>query len=129
MMILVVEDHAIVREPLARLLRLEGYQTLCASNGNEAIAALEAGRVDLLLLDLMMPKKDGIAVLEIIRADARWRELPVIVLSGLIEGSQVERARQLSGSEVLFKAKFDVEELFERIRLTHIQAWDTAPAR
>ncbi|HET6246525.1 MAG TPA: response regulator [Tepidisphaeraceae bacterium] len=114
--ILVVEDHAIVREPLARLLRLEGYRTLCASNGNEAIDVLESGAIDLILLDLMMPRKDGVTLLEVIRLDPRWKNLPVIVLTGIVEGSQLDRARELSGDEILFKSRFTVEELFERIR-------------
>jgi CheY-like chemotaxis protein len=114
--ILVVEDHAIVREPLARLLGFEGYRTLCAGNGNEAIAALTVNPVDLILLDLMMPRKDGGSFLEQLRADPRWRELPVIVLTGVIEGSQLDRARELGVQDILYKSRFTIADLFARIR-------------
>ena len=115
--ILVVDDHAVVREPLARLLQFEGYRTFCAGNRVEAIALLERESVELILLDLMMPKKDGIAFMECLGADARWRHVPVIVLTGVIEGSLLDRASALSGGNVLQKPRFDVDELFKRIRM------------
>jgi two-component system response regulator MprA len=114
--ILVVDDHAVVREPLARLLRLEGYRTTCAGNGIEAIAAMETEPADLILLDLMLPRKDGIAFMEWLRAEPRWRDRPVIVLTAVIEGSLLDRARDLCGGDVLYKSRFTVEELFARIR-------------
>ena len=114
--ILIVEDHAIVREPMARLLRFEGYRTLCAGNGNEARALLEIEPVDLALLDIMMPKKDGVTFLEELRATPRWRSLPVILVTGVIEGSQLDRARSLGVSAVFPKARFSIDEVFARIR-------------
>src|SRR6185437_17182491 len=107
--ILVVEDHAVVREPLARLLRFEGYRTLCAGNGNEALAELQDNTVDLILLDLMMPKKDGGALLEQLRADPGWRALPVILLTGVIEGSLLDRARELRVEHILYKSRFTID--------------------
>lgn len=114
--ILIVEDHAEVREPLAKLLRYEGYQTLSAPNGNDAMALLASHPVDLVLLDLMLPKMDGLAVLQAIRADPRWQPLPVIVLTGLIEGSPFSRARELNVAAILYKSKFTVDELYSQIR-------------
>lgn len=114
--ILLVEDHNVVREPLARLLRLEGFVTVCAANGVDALAALEREPIDLVLCDLMMPKKDGVSLLEAIRADDRWRDLPVIILTGVVEGSLLERAKALNVAHVLAKAKFSVDEVFACIR-------------
>ena len=67
--ILIVDDHPVTREPLAKLLRYEGYQTVCAANGAEAMAALESGSPDLVLLDVVMPKVDGLSFLEAARHD------------------------------------------------------------
>jgi adenylate cyclase len=113
--ILIVEDHSIVREPLARLLRLEGYRALCAADGNEALAVLRSEHVDLVLLDLMMPHKGGVAFMEMLREQERWRDLPVIVLTGVLEGSALQRVRELNATDVLTKARFTVDELFARI--------------
>jgi CheY-like chemotaxis protein len=114
--ILVVDDHPIAREPLAKLLRHEGYETACASNGAEALAALNRCAADLILLDVMMPKMGGIAFLEAARRDPRWKDLPVIVLTGLLEGAELRRVRELKVCEVITKAKFTVEDLLTLVR-------------
>jgi len=124
--ILIVDDHAIVREPLARLLRFEGYQTTCAGNGNEALKALETNPADVILLDLIMPKKDGGGFLEELRANPRWRDTPVILLTGVVEGSLIDRARELGATDILYKSRFRVDELFARIRARTGEAPATA---
>ena len=114
--LLIVDDHAVVREPLARLLRFEGYETLCAANGFEALAVLETRTVDLVLLDLMIPKKDGVGFMEALRADRHHNDLPVLVLTGVIEGSSLNRVRELGAAGVLPKARFTIEELVQTIK-------------
>jgi chemosensory pili system protein ChpA (sensor histidine kinase/response regulator) len=128
--ILITEDHAEVREPLARLLQVEGFHVLTAANGAEALTVLQNITPDLLLMDLMMPRMDGITLLQIIRHDPRWRDLPVVVLTGLVDGSLLTRARELNVSALLLKSKFKVDELFTRIRqaLTAAEAAEAAAA-
>src|SRR3954471_13349351 len=69
-LILIADDHPIAREPLARLLRHEGYETACAANGLEALELLRERRPDLILLDMMMPKMGGLAFLRALRRPA-----------------------------------------------------------
>ena len=117
--ILVVDDHPITREPLARLLRYEGFQTASAGNGAEALAALESADPDLVVLDVMMPKVNGPAFLEALRGEprwARWKDVPVIVLTGAMDQTQVRRAAELGASDVILKAKFTFDQLLSRIR-------------
>jgi PAS domain S-box-containing protein len=78
--ILVAEDEPRVRDMTERVLRGAGYAVLTASNGDEAVALLETQRIDLVVLDVIMPKKDGRTVYEIIRA--RMRDVPVLFCSG-----------------------------------------------
>jgi CheY-like chemotaxis protein len=66
-LILIADDHPIAREPLARLLKHEGYETACASNGLEALDVMRERRPDLILLDMMMPKMGGLAFLRALR--------------------------------------------------------------
>ena len=89
---------------------------LTAANGAEGLAVLQHTTPDLLLMDLMMPRMDGITLLQIVRHDPRWRDLPVVVLTGLVDGSLLTRARELNVSALLLKSKFKVDELFTRIR-------------
>src|SRR5206468_1840784 len=121
--ILIVEDHAEVREPLARLLKIEGYQTFVASNGNDALKTLAAHSVDLMLLDLMMPRMDGLTLMHLVRNDARHAQVPILILTGMIEGSALAKAKQLA-TAVLFKSRFTLDELFARVR----QAIENPPA-
>jgi CheY-like chemotaxis protein len=81
--VLVADDDAEARRLLARMLALydENTEVTTASNGDEALQLLQQQDFDLLLLDIMMPRSSGLAVLEVLRKDARTRELPVIVIS------------------------------------------------
>jgi len=81
--ILVVDDDAAVRRPIARLLGFEGFQVVEASDGQEALTRLQAGPgVAAILLDLRMPVMDGWAFRAIQRSDPRFADIPVIVISG-----------------------------------------------
>ena len=121
-LILVVDDHAATREPLARLLRYEGYDTACAANGAEALAAVRERKPDLVLLDLLMPKMDGITFLNEARRDPAGAEFSVIVVTGGLNASQVRRAREMPGVvDVMSKARFTVDGLLTRIR-AHLAA-------
>src|SRR3954453_10049533 len=122
-LILIADDHPIAREPLARLLRLEGYETACAANGLEALDRVAERRPDLILLDMMMRKMNGRAFLRA-RADPRpaARGLPpVIVMTSVSDSPDVERARALGVRDVILKARFTVDDLLARVR-TQLQA-------
>ena len=83
--VLVIEDDALTRGAVARLLEHEGYATVKAANGKEGWATLYAQTPGLILLDLMMPQMDGISFLRLLRRSDRWGDIPVIVLTGLTE--------------------------------------------
>ena len=121
-LILVVDDHAATREPLARLLRYEGYDTACAANGAEALAAVKERKPDLVLLDLLMPKMDGLTFLDAARRELAGADLPVIVVTGGLNRSEIRRAEGMPGvKDVMSKARFTVDGLLERIR-AHLPA-------
>ena len=79
--VLVVDDDAKSRDVLRRTLTKEGWTVAEAANGREALDHLERGRPVLVLLDLMMPEMDGFEVLERMRRDEAWRDIPVIVVT------------------------------------------------
>jgi CheY-like chemotaxis protein len=116
-LILVVDDTALERETVARLLEIEGFQTIGASNGKEAYATLYSRKPDLVLLDLMMPEMDGIQLLGMIRRHPQWEQIPIIVLTGLSDSNKlVARARELGVEDIVSKAKFGFQDLMIRIR-------------
>jgi CheY-like chemotaxis protein len=110
--VLIVEDDADLREMMAQLLTLEGFQTEAVANGKEALEYLRtATRPDLILLDLMMPVMDGWEFRRHQRQDPRLAEVPVIVLSAL-DGS---RALDVDGTAFL-KKPLDFDHLIELVR-------------
>ena len=102
--ILVVDDNDDNRYTLTLHLDLEGYTNVeAAHDGEEAIARLEAGSFDLLLLDVMMPKVDGYQVLTWLKNHERLRDLPVIMISALAEMNSVVRCIELGAVDYLLK--------------------------
>ena len=116
--ILVVEDDPILKNLLGHTFAGK-YQTLYASDGNEALALFEQNKPSVVLLDLMLPTMDGFAVLESIRkrTDAS-KSVPIIVVSNLGQEKDKERAKSLGATEYLVKAEVSIEEIVEKIQKT-----------
>jgi chemosensory pili system protein ChpA (sensor histidine kinase/response regulator) len=114
--ILVIDDATIIREPLARLLKTEGFEIFCAADGSEAMAQLHYHGADLILLDILMPHMHGIAFLEALRSDERFKSIPVIALTGLTDTSRLTRLRELGVSTIVHKVRFTFDGLLAQIR-------------
>lgn len=109
--ILIVEDEAGLRQGLEINLRHENYETATAGDGEEAIRLFHAENPDLVLLDLMLPKKSGFEVLDHIR---KLSKIPVILLTA--RGQETDKVRGLRGGADDYVTKpFGVQELFARI--------------
>jgi CheY-like chemotaxis protein len=112
--LLVVDDNEANRDMLSRRLSREGYTVDKAANGREALEKLEAQEFDLVLLDIVMPELDGFAVLQRIRANPRWKEVAVIMISALDEIRSVVRCIEMGAEDYLPKP-FDPVLLRARI--------------
>lgn len=113
--ILVVEDDPVLKNLLGHTFAGK-YQTLYASDGNEALALFESNKPAIVILDLMLPTMDGFAVLESIRArtDA-FKTTPIIVVSNLGQQKDIERAKTLGANDYLIKAEVSIEEIVGKI--------------
>jgi class 3 adenylate cyclase len=112
--ILVVDDNAGNREMLGRRLEREGHQVQLAAGGREALELLRQQRVNLVLLDVMMPEVDGYAVLQQLKADDALRDIPVLMISAVDEIQSVVRCIELGAEDYLPKP-FDPVLLRARI--------------
>jgi class 3 adenylate cyclase len=101
--VLVVDDNESNREMLSRRLSRQGYRVEVAANGREALDVLRAQRVDLVLLDVMMPEMDGYEVLQRLKSDPALRDIPVLMISALDEIDSVVRCIQLGAEDYLSK--------------------------
>jgi CheY-like chemotaxis protein len=113
--LLVVDDHAMNRDLLARQLARHGYSVATASSGAEALAKLGTHSFDLILLDVIMPELNGVEVLQRLKADPVWAEIPVLMISALDELDSVVRCIELGADDYLAKP-FDPVLLGARIR-------------
>jgi DNA-binding response OmpR family regulator len=100
---LVVDDDAQNRDVLERYLRRRGHQVITAEHGRHALGLLAAARVDVILLDLRMPEMDGLETLKHLKADPRWREIPVLVLSAIDELDGLVRCLEAGAEDYLHK--------------------------
>jgi CheY-like chemotaxis protein len=83
--ILIVDDEQDIRTYLSTLLGDQGYETIQAKDGGDAIQKIQAGPPDLITLDISMPEKSGIRFFREIKTDDRWKHIPIIVVTGVSE--------------------------------------------
>jgi two-component system, cell cycle response regulator len=113
--ILVVEDHPDQRDLQAAVLRREGYRVITASNGIEALKALRAEQIHIVLSDVMMPKLDGFEIIKNIRGDADLKNIYIIMITARTQ--EVDRVHGLDlGADDYITKPFSFSELLARIR-------------
>jgi CheY-like chemotaxis protein len=115
--VLVVEDEPENRLLLQVILSTEGYQVVEAEDGRAALEAVERERPDIILLDVMMPGMNGYVVLERLRADPATATIPVIMLTALASGANMQRAVEM-GAQGYITKPFEPADL--------VQAMETA---
>ncbi len=125
--ILIVDDSAICREPIAAALRLKGYKTICAADGLDALAALEKAKEKpaLALLDISMPRMDGITLLAAMRKHPDYKLIPVILLTAVQDRDTILRARNLGVRDYLLKSHFSLDDMMARVK-KHIEDAESA---
>lgn len=114
--ILIVEDDEHISKVYEIKLAREGFATVLAHDGEEAVEKIVVEKPDLVLLDLMLPKKDGFGVLEDIKKNPNLANIPVIVLSNLGQQSDQDRAMALGAKEYLVKVDYPIQEVIEKVK-------------
>jgi len=115
--LLIIEDDNFLQGLEATKLKKEGYDILTASNSVEAFKIIDSKtRFDLILLDLLLPGVDGFMILEKIRQDKAFLNIPVVVFSNLSEEKDIKRATKLGISEFMVKSNFTLDELAKRVK-------------
>lgn len=114
--ILLVEDDKFLSSLLKNRIEKEGMTVIHAADGESAIDNLRATRVDLVLLDVILPKKNGFEVLEEIQSDPILRENPVFIISNLGQESDMARGRDLGAVEYYVKAQTSIDDLVTKVK-------------
>jgi CheY-like chemotaxis protein len=113
--ILLAEDDRFLRRAMEVALTKRGFKVLLAADGQEALEMLEHERPDLILLDLLMPRKTGLEVLKALRANPATTDLRVLVLSNSSKELEMNQATDLGVSGYWIKANLSLQELAERV--------------
>lgn len=114
-LVLVVDDDPHTRNLLRDLCEASGYRVVQAEDGVECLEKLPKENPDMVLLDLMMPRKDGFAVLKSMRDDARYKDIPVIVLTAMGDMDGKIRGMELGADDYVTKP-FNPREVLARVR-------------
>ena len=113
--IILVEDDNVLRDVLSQKLERSGYLVERAEDGVVATEKILETKPDLILLDILMPRKSGMQVLEELFLDPELKKIPVIIISNSGQPVEVARARELGARDFLIKAVFDPSEVLEKV--------------
>lgn len=113
--ILIVEDDEFVAEIYSTKLSEMGYDVLVVRDGQEGLTVLGRNKVDLILLDILMPVMSGIEMLEEMKKKEEWKNIPVILLTNVGEKESIEKVKGLGVKNYLIKSHFTPAEVIEKI--------------
>jgi DNA-binding response OmpR family regulator len=111
--VLIVDDEPNIVLSLEFLMKQQGYKTRVARDGDEALAEVEGFRPDLVLLDVMLPRRDGFEVCQRLRADG-WSELKILMLTAKGRDVEIEKGLAL-GADGYVTKPFSTAELVARV--------------
>ncbi|HYD34899.1 MAG TPA: response regulator transcription factor [Vitreimonas sp.] len=114
--ILVAEDDKFLGNAYRVKLAKAGYEVVLAADGNEAIEALKVSQPDVILLDLMMPIKDGFSVLTDIGSNPTWKKIPVIIASNLGQREDIDKGLKLGAIDYIVKSDMSLEDILAKIK-------------
>lgn len=125
--ILVAEDDKFLDSAYRAKLTKTGFEVQIATDGEEALTILQSFTPDIILLDLVMPKKDGFATLEELKKSDKYKHIPVIVASNLGQKEDLDKAKALGAVDYIIKSDLSLDALISKI-LETLQASKTAAA-
>lgn len=114
--ILVIEDDEFINRMYVTKIEHEGFEALSAADGEAGLQMVINNLPNLILLDLLLPKRDGLSVLAEVKRRPETKKIPVIVLTNLNQQEHVEKCFSLGAAECLIKAHFTPSEVMQKAR-------------
>ncbi|MGE5042129.1 MAG: response regulator [Candidatus Levyibacteriota bacterium] len=114
--ILIVEDDPSINKMYEDVFKLEKYDVAIAMDGQEGLEKAASELPDAILLDIMMPKVDGLLVLERLKKNEKTKHIPVIILSNLVGGTDVQHAKYFGAVKYVVKSQFLPNEIVQITR-------------
>ena len=115
--ILLVEDDPMIVKMYQRKLKMDDFELVIAFNGQEGLDALKTYQPDIVLLDIMMPKMNGLETLKILKQDERYKDIPVVILTNLGDRAEdMQKCKELGAEDYWVKANMSLEEISRRVK-------------
>ena len=115
-LILIVEDDPVLSRMYGEKFNFEGFDVVIAKDGEEGLEIALGKEIDLILLDIMLPKISGVDLLEKMRKDSKGKNIPVIALTNLADDKERGRALKLGVKEYLVKAMQTPDQVVEKVK-------------
>lgn len=114
--VLIIEDDAFMGGLLQRKFAQENYGIFNATNAESALEILKKNKIDLILLDIILPGTDGIVFLNNIKKVSEYKDIPVIITSNLGQPEEIERGLQAGAIDYIVKANTAPAEIVEKVK-------------
>ena len=114
--ILLVEDEEMLASMYKTKFSKEGFEIEVATDGEDGIAKAQAGKYDIILVDIIMPKMDGFATLKQLRAMEQYKSIPIIMLTNLGQQEDIDKGKNLGATDYMVKANFTPSQVLEKIK-------------
>ena len=114
--ILIAEDDPFVSNAYRVKLTKEGFETKMVKDGNELLKQLENYIPDLVILDLVMPNKDGFETLKELKKNQTWKNIPIIIASNLGQNEDIEQGMRLGANDYIVKTELSLKDLITKIK-------------
>lgn len=115
--VLVVDDDQALRKLYQVQLQTSGFEVVTAEDGDECLKKAESDHPDLILLDIMMPKRDGMAALKSLKDDPKFSKIPVVMLTNFGQEDLIKNALSMGAVDYLLKYKVTPAEMAEKVSL------------
>ena len=122
MKILVVEDEQVLAKVFQEKFEKAKYEVKVASDGQMGVDAAKSFKPDVIVLDLVLPKKNGFDVLEELKGNEDFKTTPIIVVSNLGEEEDIKRALSLGASDYFVKAQHPINEIVDKVKTVSLKS-------
>ena len=114
--ILIAEDDKLISNSLSEALKSNGFDPVAAYDGEEAVAKAKEVKPDIMLLDIMMPKLDGISVLWELKANPDTAKMPVVVLTNIGDVETISKIIEAGAVDYLLKSDQSVDDIIQKVK-------------
>lgn len=114
--LLVIEDDQFYANIFQKKLMIEGFDVVLASDGEQGLKAMREQKPDVILLDMIMPVKDGLETLKELKGDDTLKNIPVIVLSNLGQEEDISKTKKLGASDYIVKSNMSVHDMVDKVK-------------